>query len=59
MNIVEDVTLKDIFWLAEEMYGGMETQFHLIQLRVNSPWYRFDGVIGVSASLNLVEKKSY
>ena len=25
------------------MYGGTETQFHLIHLLVNSPWYRFDG----------------
>ena len=39
------------------MYGGMETQLHLIHLRVNSPWYRFDGWMAVSASLELVEKK--
>jgi len=46
-----------IFWgVALGMYGGMETQFHLIYLRVNSPWCRFDGVI-VSAFMDLVEKK--
>ena len=39
------------------MHGGVETLLHLIHLRVNSSWYRFDGVMGVSASLDFVEKK--
>jgi hypothetical protein len=47
----------DIFWVAKGMCGRMETLFHLIYFRVNSPLYRFDGVMGVSASLDPVGKK--